>query len=296
MDQALAWLWQGLVTITSHLFHATLTTFLELFILFGPLLFATLVSHFISLRVETRIIRLAGPKAYVYLLGWLGTPVHELGHALMARLFGHRIDKLRLFAPDFRSGQLGAVHHSYDGDNLLHVVGNLFIALGPVFLGTGVLALAGLVLLGQGLHFPAAVSVELADFDAIPTTLLLWFADVGNVLVASVRSIPWDRWQTWLFVYLLLSIGSHINLSPADLEGAKGGFSVLVLVLFFANIVMLLFFDVPLRVFWTVGRYMGLLASVVLLCAMAMAPVWLLLEATSAVLDRRAPARRRPPR
>lgn len=296
MKEIGVWLWDAFLAVLLHLLQATLMTFLELFILFGPLLLATLLSHSISLRIERRLVQLVGVRGYVATLGWAGTPIHELGHAIMAKLFGHRIDSIKLFAPDLKKGQLGYVQHSYNQDNIFHVVGNFFIALGPVLLGSAVIFLVAWLLLGSGVfHFPGVSNPELTGFSEIPGELVVWMGRVGDALLATFRSLSFARWQTWVFVYLLIAIGSHVNLSPSDLESAKGGFHVLLTVLFFANVVMLLFADVPLQVFWWPGRYLGHLSSIVMACAGAMLPLWGLLELTGAILGKpsQGPRKRR---
>ncbi len=297
MEEIGVWLWDALLAVLLHLLQATVMTFLELFILFGPLLLATLSSHFISGRIERRLVQLIGVRGYIVALGWIGTPVHELGHALMAKLFGHRIDAIKLFSPDLKKGQLGYVQHSYNQDNIFQVVGNFFIALGPVLLGAAVLFLSAWLLLGPGVfHFPGVASPDLAGFSEIPGEMVVWLGRVGESLLATLRSLSFGRWQTWLFIYLLIAIGSHVNLSPADLESARGGFHVLLTVLFFANVVMLLFADVPLQAFWWPGRYLGHLSSIVMVCAGAMVPLWVLLELIGAILERPAQGPRRPRR
>jgi len=275
MEAVLAWLWDALLATLMHLLQATLMTFLELFILFGPLLLATLSSHLISHRLEKRLVDLIGVRGYIFALGWVGTPIHEMGHAVMAKLFGHRIESMQLFSPDVKNGRLGYVQHSYDQDNIFHVVGNFFIALGPILLGAAALIIMAWLLLGEGVfHLPASSAAELVDFSEIPGLVIVWLGNVGEALVSTVRGLSFGRWQTWLFIYLLVAIGSHVNLSPSDLETAKGGFNVLLTILFFANVVMLIFAEVPLQVFWWPGRYLGLLSSIVMVCAAAMLPLW----------------------
>ena len=72
----------------------------------------------------------------------LGTPIHELGHALMCLLFGHRITEMSLWQPGSEDGNLGYVTHAYKKKNPYQVLGNLFIAVGPVFSGLAVITLA----------------------------------------------------------------------------------------------------------------------------------------------------------
>ncbi|MBQ2734520.1 MAG: hypothetical protein IJF33_01675, partial [Clostridia bacterium] len=48
----------------------------------------------------------------------IGTPIHELGHALMCPLFGHKIKKMRLWLPTAQDGTYGFVEHSYSKRNL----------------------------------------------------------------------------------------------------------------------------------------------------------------------------------
>ena len=72
----------------------------------------------------------------------LGTPVHELGHAAMCLLFGHKITRMKLWSPGGRGGLYGYVEHSYHRKNPWAQMGNLFIGMGPLFSGLGVVVLA----------------------------------------------------------------------------------------------------------------------------------------------------------
>ena len=72
----------------------------------------------------------------------VGTPIHEIGHALMCLLFGHRITAMSLWQPRSKDGNLGYVTHTYRRRNPYQVLGNLFIGIGPIFSGLAVLMLA----------------------------------------------------------------------------------------------------------------------------------------------------------
>ena len=103
---------------------------------------------------QTLFIRLLGGQGsrIVIATSVIGTPVHELGHALMCILFGHRITAIRLWQPRSPDGTLGYVSHTYNPSNVFQQLGNIFIACGPIFSGLAVLTLA--LLLG----FPHTLS------------------------------------------------------------------------------------------------------------------------------------------
>jgi len=286
--QVIEWLWNALLWLLSHLLHASLYTFIELFILLGPLMLAALASHLVSQRVERRIVQVGGLNAYIYLLGWLGTPVHELGHAMMCVVFRHHIQDLKLFKPDKETGQLGYVRHSYDPGSFYQQVGNFFIALGPIILGGLVLFAASWILLGLNsfyFNFDATGSVQgLAD---IPAAVLTWLAHTAGALKNFFLSLDLSNWRTWVFLYIVVAVGSHVNLSPADLVSAKAGFTILLIILFVANVLVTIFADVPLQVFYLPGRLFGLLSSLILACTGILAPLWLILEGIGKLIERR---------
>jgi hypothetical protein len=115
---------------------ASLSSFFQLVAILGPLLFLSLLMHYLSLATEKISYKLFGVKGYLYVFGWLGTSLHELGHAIFALLFGHRITEMKLFKPDKETGTLGYVKHTYNKNNIFHLVGNFFIGIGPILLGT----------------------------------------------------------------------------------------------------------------------------------------------------------------
>ncbi len=151
----------------------------------------------------------------------VGTPVHELGHALMCLLFGHRITQMCLWNPRAADGNLGYVTHRYNRRNPIAVLGLLFIGLGPILLGTLVLTLT------LWLCFPEALS----GYAEATAALLSGKAGVGAVLAEGLRLIPRvgreliggtarPLWARVLGVLVLLSVSLHMELSPADLKSA----------------------------------------------------------------------------
>ena len=174
---------------------------------------------------QTLFIRLLGGQGsrIVIATAIIGTPVHELGHALMCILFGHRITAIRLWQPSSPDGTLGYVSHTYNPSNVFQQLGNIFIACGPIF--------SGLIVLGLCLHyaFPAA----LAAYTGTVTSMLDTSTTALELLAAGVQIVPdmaeeflsdsFPVWARVILVIVMLSVSLHINLSPADMRNALRG-------------------------------------------------------------------------
>lgn len=169
-------------------------------------------------------IRMMGPgfgRGVVIATSVVGTPVHELGHALMCLLFGHRITAMALWQPRSKDGNLGYVTHVYKNKNPYHVLGNLFIAVGPIFSGLAVITLA------LRLGFPHAFS----DYTASASALIVagksglsLFAEGLGMLPRLARELanvgrPVPLWGQIPALLVILSVSQHISLSIDDIRG-----------------------------------------------------------------------------
>jgi hypothetical protein len=184
----------------------------------------------------------AGQNLDTFLTGWIGTPVHELGHAIFCVLFRHKILEINLYSPDSRDGTLGFVNHSYNPASIWQRIGNLFIGVGPIILGSFVLFLLfyflvpnskmiidGLLLQRQDLTTGGASGSIVSDLRNITYLILTGLFQPSN----------FSDYRFWIFLYLAMSISSHMELSPADLSSAGSGF--LSLVIFFLGINLLVY-------------------------------------------------------
>jgi len=222
-----------------YLVKATVSTTVQLFILFGPLLLLALLMHFLSSANEKFSIYLFGQNAYLYLFGWLGTSIHEMGHALFALIFGHKIKEIQLFKPDPKSGTLGYVKHSYNEKNLYQQTGNFFIGIGPVLMCTLMLFLLSLLLFHinfftiSDIHITANTIQSLSLLKAE----IMKFPDVVSMFLHEVFSGEYSSWwRILILVYCLYSIGSSITLNPADLKTSGKGLLIIILILFVFNL------------------------------------------------------------
>lgn len=211
-------------------------TGVQLLILVVPLLVLAFAMNFVSLVTQRWAVGLLGFKGWLILFKVLGTPIHELGHAIFCILFGHRIEKVSLFCPA-PDGTLGYVEHRFNRRNVYHQIGNFFIGLGPIIFGCIVITLAAFLLVGNQVFAPiqdfsTGLSLE-------PFNVGIFLNSLGPTLIAILREIfspaHFQQWQFYIFLYLVFSVGNSITLSPSDLRSAGRGFLFFVLFLLILN-------------------------------------------------------------
>jgi hypothetical protein len=228
-----------LTDILGYIWQVILGTITQLFMLLGPLLLLAFIMHFVAKKNENLSYKVMGPKVYLYGFGWLGTAVHELGHAIFALIFRHKITKINLFNIKADNGQLGFVNHSYNPKSTYQRIGNFFIGIGPILFGSILLYFFSWLFFGFGYSKIAAYEFVTEDiftwsnFGVIISTTWNNVWSYFGVVFAGPRS---GFFKILLFIYLLYSIGSSITLSKSDIKGSLDGFIYFVISLFVFNL------------------------------------------------------------
>ncbi|TEW56010.1 hypothetical protein E2R68_02650 [Psychromonas sp. RZ22] len=163
----------------------------------------------------------------IYLSAWLGTPFHELSHALFCLIFGHKIHKVMLFNPD-KDGTLGYVTHSYNNRNLWQVMGNFFIGIAPLFGGLFAIYLTTWLLLDN-----AASLFEVLKSAVFNEPLQLHFSEIFSLL-QKIKDLIQQTYATspinvLVWAYCCAAISLHLSPSKEDLKGAWVGFIIFIL-------------------------------------------------------------------
>lgn len=78
----------------------------------------------------------SGGKLIVHIFGIIGVPIHEFSHYIFCLMFRHHVDSVSFFSPNWENGQLGCVKHSYNKYSMYQRVGQVFISLAPMIVGT----------------------------------------------------------------------------------------------------------------------------------------------------------------
>lgn len=181
---------------------------------------------------------LTGHKRWVvYATGFIGTPIHELSHAAMCIVFGHKINEIKLFQIGSEDGTLGYVTHSSNPRNLYHRIGQYFIGVAPIFVGSVVLYFAMMYFLPETHN---EINLTFLKLKASGGTFA-WFEKFGDAFVGVMQSIL-SEFPTsilgWVFIILSMCIALHMNLSHADLKGAIGAVPLLAIVLLVVNFIL----------------------------------------------------------
>lgn len=172
----------------------------------------------------------------IMVTGIVGTPVHELSHALMALLFGHKITAIKLFQRPDRDGVMGYVNHAYNPKNIYHQVGNFFIGIAPIFGGLLVIMALLALLLPQVLEsFMGVVTKSLAVETLSGASFSELFSAYWELLQLLFAGENFKNGRFYLFLFLAICISSHISLSPADIKGAFKGLVFIFLILLILN-------------------------------------------------------------
>ncbi len=174
----------------------------------------------------------------LYASSVVGTPVHELGHALMCIPFAHRITDMKLLLPPSRrSRTLGYVEHSYNRKNPWAVFGDLFISFGPIFSGLGVMILV------LSLCFPAQWNTYLESSRTMVesgASLQEMSAGIFSLLFSLFQGLNAGGVRAIVGMIIILSVAQHITLSFADLRGCFKALLMYIGVLaVFAGVTML---------------------------------------------------------
>ena len=211
---------------------AALTTLRQALTILGPVAFLALLLHALEKLLSARLVTRLGWRG-VLVTGWLGVPVHELSHVVACWIFGHRVERVQLFAPDRTTGRLGSVQHAWQRRNPYQQVGRFFIGIAPLLGGAA--ALWGLTawLAPVDLAFP-----RLAPGADLFQVMGVIGDQVGALFGALTQPGALASGRTWLWLYLCLCVGAHLAPSGSDLKGGLPGFVLLVVLVFLTNLVV----------------------------------------------------------
>ncbi|MBQ9369932.1 MAG: hypothetical protein IJU10_02530 [Clostridia bacterium] len=217
--------------------------------------------------------RAVGTNSYKVCIatGCIGTPIHELGHAFFCLVFGHKIVEMKLFSPDKESGTVGYVKHSFNEKNIYQRMGQFFIGVGPIIFGSGVLLLLLFLLVRPAF---TSLATAMSSLGSAENSLGDYFTLIGSGFGGFFRTLFSGElvttWQWWVMLLLGCMIAIHMNLSKADIDGAKLG---LLLVIAIFALVPIIVGIISSTAHWYVTTAMTS-AAIYVMCVYALAIIF----------------------
>ena len=223
--------------------------------LFG-LLFSLCRSGFCRLLGKT------GAFINNYIFGIVGTPVHELSHAIFCLIFGHKIIGIDLFSPLDGDSSLGSIEYDYDDDNLYQRLGIFFVGIGPILGGSAAILILMYILVPE-LH--GILMYDINQMTIQSNSVGTYIAIICNTIPEVFNEVYFSNNYYWIFMLLALMIASHMELSPSDISGAKFGLAVLLSLLLFVDVIVWMINPLLLQRITLGAAYFGMFIAKILI-------------------------------
>lgn len=191
--------------------------------------------YFLTKKSGTIIARHIGWQIFIAVSA-MGTFVHDLSHALIAKLFGHNILEFRPFLFDLQNGELGYVQTQYASKNGWHMIGAFCMAVAPLFVGTALIHLLLVALVPNSatvLDQIDYISQQLGIFEL--SSVKRGIMAVGALAAALFDLGNFGSLMFWFFFPISFSIAIHLVPSSHDFRNMVPGSIGLGLVIYIAG-------------------------------------------------------------
>lgn len=177
----------------------------------------------------------------ILVTGVIGTPIHEVGHLIMCLIFRHNVKEVKLLRlkESKNDGVLGYVKHTYNPSSLYQQIGNFFICIGPLVFGSITMFIAMKLLMGSVYNSIYAFLLNqhkyIQGFDeGFLMVLKNMFLKIWKELFNYNNLLSLNF---WMFIFIIISIASHMALSKADIKGSISGIISIYSISLFLSIV-----------------------------------------------------------
>lgn len=171
-----------------------------MFYLISIIFLLSLISLINNLSMKLQFA--SGGRLMIYLFGIIGVTIHEFSHYLFCIIFRHKVHEARFFAPNWQTGQLGYVKHSYNRNSLYQSIGQVFVSLAPMIVGTFII------------------------------TFLYNLIGIESIGLKSMLNNPILLIKYITFVYIFICISSYMVCSVQDFANCISGIICISILLF----------------------------------------------------------------
>ncbi len=231
-----------LINILNVIFNLAVNTAFLFFLIIGFLIIQGLI---IGRLEKISMKNIYSSIGYIGILATsIGVCIHETSHFVVAKIFNFKIKEIKLFRPikGKRDGVLGYVSYSYNPNNIFHKIGLFFVGFAPLLGGILSLLLSMMIFLPHVFYNLSSqlnniLSYNIFSFNFFQNQLFLSLSLFNGLFtLGNFKSI-----QFWIFLFLAISISSHMALSMEDLKGAYKGIKAILLILFIFNFLLYIF-------------------------------------------------------
>lgn len=150
--------------------------------------------------------------------GIIGSPIHELSHAIGCILFGLRIKRVVLYAPDAITGQLGHVLFTYNPFSVRNTIGLVVQGVAPLLAGGAI----------------AVLTLSTANKHGIPDqgvwALMIWVWAVAGGAISALIELGSASWSGLVMALLVLIVCMHSIPSTSDIAVGFKGFAIITFI------------------------------------------------------------------
>ncbi len=199
--------------------------------------------YFISI-LNKLFYKLVKNKIVMYATGIVGTTIHELSHAVMCKIFFHKIVDMKLYQIDEENHTLGYVKHTYNPKNIYQLLGCYFIGIAPIICGSTIIWFASKFFLPN-------TFTELNEYintwsiiqsNGISVNLFIYFFDtIIGIFTSIISEISFTNLSI-IFVIITLCIALHMNLSREDIKNSLKSIPLLIGIIILVNLIMFFIF------------------------------------------------------
>ncbi|NCO04879.1 MAG: hypothetical protein GW939_01885 [Candidatus Magasanikbacteria bacterium] len=210
----------------TFIFTVAKATIIQCLGVFGLFFLFGFVLYLLQKYIQKLYTSTVGWKGILF-TAWIGTPIHEFSHVILAKLFRYEITDVAIFRPNKETGGLGHVEYSFKKWSVIQRIGRFFVGAAPMIIGSIFLALIFRFLMPNG-----------SSLFLLPTnetnTLTTIYESTIRTLTTLFSFKQFSSWNFWLTLYISFCIASHIAPSKQD---RKQMWSGLVWLLVFLGIV-----------------------------------------------------------
>jgi len=204
----------------------------------GVLIAFGFLMEWLEMKVYDRILETTDGTPIVVMAA-VGTPIHELSHMIVAKLFGFSIIDFELFRPIgfMMDGILGYVSYTYDQSSIIAQIGCFFVGIAPMIFGGFFILLIFRLVIPEVYHHADFMSDNTwktsRDFRGFKSTC----AFVKGFFEGIFKLKGLGILRAILALYLVCSIAMHMTISIIDFENGITGFLIMIVLFYLYGLI-----------------------------------------------------------